>query len=353
MTQQQNKRLTFGFHTSINPSIITGIRFNEVSHYQNNSDYNISAQIFLKSPMKFCKGSKFLEKDLLDTKEYISKKNIYLVVHGQYILNFIKDGESIPFAIDSLVDDLNTLSKMIPDQHRDTSTVSDVNRQGTGVVIHMGKNVEKKSIEECIENFGKNIKTVIEKTENNKMKIILETSTKTKNGNDIFHNIETLGKLDKHLQTILSNDVYKTRIGYCIDTAHIFASGYDIKTPELFQDFMSLWDHHIGISKITVFHLNDSKVGVGCCRDLHEQLAEGCIYKENQDGLRELLLFCKSNDIPVISETGGDQDAEINLVKKLITNEKFENNIDVQETGILDGGPGTYPDPETGLFEKY
>lgn len=297
-------KLTIGWHTSISPSIIHGLKFNEESHGHVDNKYNVAAQIFLKAPMKIGK-SKLNDQDCIKVKQYIENNNIYLVVHGQYLINFIKTDND--WAINSVVDDIKILDKMIPDSKKEM----------TGVIIHMGKNTNKLTIEECIDNFFKNVKEVLNKTQECKVKLILETSTKTKNGNDIFYNIETFGKLKTYLCNNLSKEEY-SRIGYCIDTAHIFASGYNIKTKDNFEEFISLWDHHIGMNEITLFHLNDSKVDLGCCRDLHEQIGSGLIFSEDKNGLQTLLEFSKTNKIPVIIESGGHQTIEIELINTLI-----------------------------------
>lgn len=297
-------KLTIGWHTSISPSIIHGIKFNQKTHESVNNKYNVAAQIFLKAPMKIGK-SKLNQNDCEMVKEYIDREAVYLVVHGQYLINFIKTDND--WALNSVIDDIKLLDKMIPNHKK-------VN---TGVIIHMGKNTNKESIDTCIDNFYKNVKEVINRTNDCNVKLILETSTKTKNGNDIFYDIETFGKLKTYLVNNLSKEEY-SRIGYCIDTAHIFASGYNIKTKENFEDFISLWDHHIGISEITLFHLNDSKVDLGCCRDLHEQIGSGLIYSDNKDGLKSLLEFSQTNNIPVIIESGGNQSIEIELINTLV-----------------------------------
>lgn len=299
-------KLTIGWHTSIAPSIIHGMKFNEETHKSLESDFNISAQIFLKSPMKVGK-SKFILSDALKVKEYLANNDIYLVVHGQYLINFIKN--DIEWATKSVIEDIKLLDNMIPDNQKER----------TGVIIHMGKNVNKESIEQCIENFYINVKKVIDETQNCKVKLILETSTKTKNGNDIFHDIPTFGKLKMYLQEHLTTEQFK-RLGFCIDTAHIFASGYNISSSENFEDFMSLWDTHIGIDNITLFHLNDSKVGLGCCRDLHEEIGKGLIYTNQKDGLKSLLQFCQTNNIPIVIESGGDQLTELQIIKEILTN---------------------------------
>lgn len=299
-------KLTIGWHTTISPSIIHGVKFNEETHKSLESKYGISAQIFLKSPMRVGK-SKFALTDSLKVKQYLENNDIYLVVHGQYLINFIKN--DIEWATKSVIEDIKLLDNMIPEDKKDK----------TGVIIHMGKNVNKESIETCIQNFYTNVKKVIDETSECKVKLILETSTKTKNGNDIFYDIPTFGKLKTYLQEHLTDEQFK-RLGFCIDTAHIFASGYNIKTAENVEDFISLWDTHIGIDNITLFHLNDSKVGLGCCRDLHEQIGKGLIYEQSKDGLKRLLNFATDNNIPVVIESGGDQLTELKLIKEILTN---------------------------------
>lgn len=297
------KKLTIGWHSTIVPTIIKGVQFNE--NTLKNSNFNVTAQIFLKSPMKVS-GSKINEKQIEETKEYLKKNNVYLVVHGQYLLNFIREGKEIHFARKSLVDDLKMLEMIIPEK----------NKNKTGVVIHLGKNVNKKSVEECIINFTENIINVIEKTKECGLKIILETSTKTKGPSDIFHNIETFGKLVHNLKDKLGKETFDKRIGFCIDTCHIYASGYSIESKKGFTDFMKLWKTQIG--SLTLFHLNDSKGILGCCRDCHEQIGNGLIYKESKDGLKALLKYAKKNNIPIIIESGGIQDEELALIKTLI-----------------------------------
>ena len=293
-------KLTVGWHTSISPSVIKGLSIIENIHKQSTSSFNVSAQIFLKSPTG--SGScKLTPDDKKKIKTHLETHNIFLVIHGQYIINFIKT--DIEWAIKSVVEDLKVINEISP------------NPSQTGVVVHMGKNMEKLSIDQCIENFYINIKQVIEQTIDCKSKIILETSTKTKNGNDIFHDIITFGRLTTHLKNKLSPEEYD-RIGFCIDTAHIFGSGYDIRTREGFDNFMMLWNEQVG--RLTVFHLNDSKACLCSCLDRHEQIGEGHVFKENKEGLQALLIYARDNGIPVILETDGDMMQEMRLIQELL-----------------------------------
>jgi deoxyribonuclease-4 len=67
----------------------------------------------------------------------------------------------------------------------------------------------------------------------------------------------------------------RRRIGVCVDTAHIFAAGYDISNA--YDDVMSRFDDEIGLRRLRMMHLNDSKAPLGSRRDRHELIGEGAI----------------------------------------------------------------------------
>ena len=64
--------------------------------------------------------------------------------------------------------------------------------------------------------------------------------------------------------------------------------------------------------------LNNSKVWLGYCRDLHKQIWNGLIYSDNKDGLKSLLEFEQNNDIPIIIDNCRDQDIEIKLIQEIL-----------------------------------
>jgi deoxyribonuclease-4 len=289
--------LVIGWHTSMEA-------LDMPIHLVSGDNVLPAAQVFLKSPMG--KASIRISEKRLETARSLLDR-LYLVVHGQYLINFIRPG--IEWAVDSVVEDLLWLDRLMTDSPH---------RSRTGVVIHLGKNVLGFTLEECIEHFTENVKRVVEKTAECGVRLILETSTKAKNGNDVFHSIPNFGKLARRLEEVLGKEVYLKRIGFCIDTAHIFASGHSIKTRDEVRRFLQLWDENIGVQRITLLHLNDSKVGVGCCRDLHEQIGKGMIYSEEREGLAFLLGWCRQAMIPVVMETGGNAEEEWSLLRHTI-----------------------------------
>lgn len=309
-----SKKLKFGWHTvtanptkKSRPDVVYGLELNKECIKSARDVCTPAAQIFLKSPLRVSKLKKWTSKVLDETRKYIEDTQFYLVVHGQYLINFCRPCTDIVWAIESVIDDMKVLHDMVPDNANST----------TGIVIHLGKNTTKLSEKDCEQNFVGNVKAVLQGFDTS-LKLILETSTKAKNGNDIFHDISKFGKLVQALKTELTPQEFD-RVGLCIDTAHVFASGYDIRTKQNVEDFLAVWNKHIGLDKLTLVHLNDSKVDLHCCRDLHEEIGQGFIYKSDSSGLKELLQFCRSNDIPVISETGGEREIEISLVHSLLT----------------------------------
>ena len=69
-------------------------------------------------------------------------------------------------------------------------------------------------------------------------------------------------------------------IGVCIDTCHIFAAGYDIRTKKAWEETLADFDKHIGLKYLVGLHLNDSKFPLGSRRDRHELLGKGDIGME-------------------------------------------------------------------------
>ncbi|WP_420628273.1 deoxyribonuclease IV [Candidatus Leptofilum sp.] len=86
-----------------------------------------------------------------------------------------------------------------------------------------------------------------------------------------------IGRSFEQLATILNEVGEHDRLGVCFDTCHVFAAGYDIRTPETYAATMDAFDKAIGLDKIKCFHLNDSKHELGSNKDRHEHIGEGFI----------------------------------------------------------------------------
>ena len=87
-------------------------------------------------------------------------------------------------------------------------------------------------------------------------------------GNALGYRLEQLAWLSKSV-------IDESRLGICLDTAHLFAAGYNLKTPEGYRDVMESIEKTVGIKSVLGLHLNDSKVPLGKRVDRHEHLGIG------------------------------------------------------------------------------
>lgn len=117
-----------------------------------------------------------------------------------------------------------------------------------------------------------------------------------------------LGRRFEELATIIDGVEAKERVMVCLDTCHVFAAGYDIRTPDGYADTMRQFDEIIGIERLQAIHLNDSKFPLGSNRDRHEHIGEGEIGPE---GFRHLVNDPRLAGLPGLLETEkGDNDEE-------------------------------------------
>lgn len=114
-----------------------------------------------------------------------------------------------------------------------------------------------------------------------------------------------LGSRFEELAWIVQNSRFPERLGVCVDTCHIFAAGYDIRTSEAYNTTFNEFEHTVGCRHIYFFHLNDSKKELGSRVDRHEHIGKGCIGLE---GFRNLLDDPRFSSHPMTLETPKGKD---------------------------------------------
>ncbi|MDR2549684.1 MAG: deoxyribonuclease IV [Desulfobulbus sp.] len=131
------------------------------------------------------------------------------------------------------------------------------------------------------------------------LKVLLETTAGQ--GTSLGSRFEELGWL-------LAASRFPEHLGVCVDTCHIFAAGYDFRTAEGYARTMALLERHVGLDRIFLLHLNDSRKECGSRVDRHEHIGEGRIGRE---GFRFFLSDSRLARLPMILETDkGDDLAE-------------------------------------------
>jgi deoxyribonuclease-4 len=255
-------------------------------------------QFFTRSPQTF-KTVEFKEEDWNNIKDDMIKSNVNFVIHGSFLINFCKNPSSLDYAYKLIIEDMKICSYL----------------NCIGVIIHMGKNTDKITYEEAFLNYVNNIKNILKKTQYipNYPKLILETGAGQ--GTEVATDISELGRLRKSL-----TDEEMKRVGFCIDTCHIFTAGYDLSNEIFVKSLENYIEMSLGWSNVLVIHLNDSLSKINQKVDRHADLSYGEItktYKKTKSFINFIRL-CKDKNIPLVLETPGilsNYSNQISLVK--------------------------------------
>jgi deoxyribonuclease-4 len=152
--------------------------------------------------------------------------------------------------------------------------------------------------EEGLERIVEALNIVCEATSKAQVQILLETTAGQ--GSYLCYRFE-------HLAWILEHALYPERLGVCLDTCHIFAAGYDIRTPATYEKTFSRLDATVGLGRVKVFHLNDTLKELGSRVDRHTHIGEGQLGLET---FRLLLNDPRFQDRPMVLETPKGPDME-------------------------------------------
>ncbi|MDX6591817.1 MAG: deoxyribonuclease [Gaiellales bacterium] len=128
----------------------------------------------------------------------------------------------------------------------------------------------------------------------------------------------TIGVTMEELALVIDELGRPDRIGICLDTCHLFASGIDITEPAAVDELLDEIDERIGLEKLRALHINDSKMPFGSNRDRHANVGTG----EIGDGLAVILGHPRLQHLPAIAETPGAEGhgvdvAEISSLQRL------------------------------------
>lgn len=243
-------------------------------------------QFFPRNP----RGGKARDIDYEDAKKFkdiIIENNFGPVIaHGAYTMNLCSNKKSIrDFAKQIMLDDLNRLN------------IFDIKNY----VFHPGSHVQQ-GVDKGLDYIVEGLNWVLSQGEFN-IKIGLETMSGK--GTEIGRNLD-------ELKYIIDNVNYK-EIGICLDTCHLYSSGYDIinKLDEFFEEL----DKKIGRQKIYAVHINDSMTEFASNKDRHANIGQGTIGTE---GIVKFINHEYLKGIPMSLETPNDDEGykqEINLIK--------------------------------------
>jgi len=185
--------------------------------------------------------------------EFAQKRSVKPVLtHASYLINLATtNAEFHRKSIAALVDELDRAERLAIH----------------AVVLHPGAHMGA-GADHGLDQIARSLDQVHAKIPDHKVVTLLETSAGQ--GSCVGCTFEELGEI-----LDLVDD--RARVGVCVDTCHIFASGFDIRTRDGYERTIEQLDEHVGIENVGAFHLNDSKKPLGSRVDRHEHIGKGQI----------------------------------------------------------------------------
>ncbi|MDW7977951.1 MAG: deoxyribonuclease IV [Candidatus Caldarchaeum sp.] len=161
------------------------------------------------------------------------------------------------------------------------------------LVVHIGSHLGA-GIEKGIELVANAVNQALEKVDN-KVLVLLENMAGQKN---------SCGSKFQDIAQILSRIERQSRVGVCLDTCHLLAAGYDIRSKEAVEATLKEFDRVVGLDRLKAVHLNDSKGGLGSGLDRHEHIGMGSI---GVQGFKAFINHPAIRDKPMVIETPEDE----------------------------------------------
>ena len=155
--------------------------------------------------------------------------------------------------------------------------------------FHPGSHLKKISEEECLDRIADAMNWTLDNSES--VSLVIENTAGQ--GSNLGYKFE-------HLAYLIDKVKYKSRVGVCIDTCHMFTAGYDIRTKEAYEKTWAEFDEIVGFEYLQGMHINDSKPPLGSRVDRHHSLGKGEI---GLDAFRFIMNDPRMDDIPLVLET--------------------------------------------------
>lgn len=252
-------------------------------------------QVFVKNANRW-KAKELTEEEINDFQQALEETGIGPVVaHNSYLINLASPDEDLW---------LKSLEAMVVEVERCTALGIPYLAMHPGAHSGAGEDVG-------LNRITNGLNEILERTEHSQVMLLLETTSGQGS---------VLGGRFEHLAELISNCYYPERLGVCLDTCHIFAAGYDLRTAEACEKTFQEFDEIIGLEKLKAIHLNDSKGELGSHRDRHEHIGMGQIGLE---GFRWIVNNPLLKPLPMLIETPKGPDLKedmdnLSLLRSLI-----------------------------------
>lgn len=236
--------LLLGGHISISGGVSNSPRRSEKFGFS-------TMQIFSKNQMQW-KAKPISEDEVSTFKTEVKRTGLKkMMIHGSYLLNMASSDNELREKVKSAILEEIRRADLLGIDY---------------LVIHPGSGGKESSENGALKNVGTMVNECLESQGN--ASILLETGAGQ--GYTVGHKFEQLAAMMDYVDD-------RKRVAVCFDTCHVFAAGYDIKSPDGYRETMDQFSSIIGIERLKGFHLNDSKKDIGSRVDRHEQIGKGML----------------------------------------------------------------------------
>jgi deoxyribonuclease-4 len=254
-------------------------------------------QIFSKNASTW--REKILKKDEVESfRGNLKNSNINPVfIHTSYLINLASPSDELYFkSINAFLEEMKRADLLLPDPY---------------LIIHPGAHTGAGE-EYGIQRIIRALNIILEKSADLNLKTMILLEDTAGSGTH-------LGYTFYQLKRMIEGAKDRKRIGICFDTCHAFAAGYDLSHREGIEQTLEELEKYIGLDKLKVAHLNDSKFPLGSRKDRHMHIGKGYIGLE---GFKVLVNHKYLKDLPFVLETPKHDEKDdlknINLVKSLV-----------------------------------
>jgi len=249
-------------------------------------------QIFTRNPQGW-RSSQIKEETVEAFKDKLKRSGMRMAVsHMPYLPNLASpDREVYARSVEALQEELRRSSLLGLDY----------------VVLHLGSHLGK-GLEYGQRRVAEAILRAYDET-GSRLPVLLENMAGQKN---------SVGSGFEDLRRIIEFAGGDRRVGVCLDTCHAYAAGYDLSSEAAVKETLEKFELSVDLKRFLLVHLNDSKGGLGCHLDRHENIGRGYIGRR---GFRAFLHDIRVRNLPMILETPIEREEDwakdMSVVRKL------------------------------------
>lgn len=254
-------------------------------------------QIFSKNASTW--REKILKEDEVESfRGNLKNSNINPVfIHTSYLINLASPSDELYFkSINAFIEEMKRADLLLPDPY---------------LIIHPGAHTGAGE-EYGIQRIIRALNIILEKSADLNLKTMILLEDTAGSGTH-------LGYTFYQLKRMIEGAKDRKKIGICFDTCHAFTAGYDLSHQEGVEQTLEEIDKYLGLERLKVIHLNDSKFPLGSRKDRHMHIGKGYI---GMEGFRVLVNHKYLKDLPFVLETPKHDEKDdlknINLVKSLV-----------------------------------